>query len=93
MIDELGRKSQVIGDEVKHWPTFHLYKRPKKMPNVPKGHTIVCGVEQDGAEGERLFICETLEDVCTLYDVHVMGQTTHITWYHTDALKRPVMAA
>jgi hypothetical protein len=81
---ELGRKSQIAGAE--HWPTFGVYRDPRKMPKVPKGHTIACGIEQEGAEGERIFICETPEDMQMLYHEHVMGHTTRIRWYHTDAL-------
>ncbi len=82
---ELGRKSQVVG--VEHWPTLSVLKNPTKMPKVPKGHTIVCGIEQAGAEGERMFICETPEDMQTFYHEHVTGHATRIRWYHTDALK------
>ncbi len=88
---ELGNKAQVSGAE--HWPTFHLYRRPKKMPIVPKGHTIVCGFEEAGAEGERMFICETLEHVHTLYDEGAKGRAVHISWYHTAALNNAAAIA
>jgi hypothetical protein len=81
---ELGKKSKIVG--MKPWSTFRLYRRPNTMPKVPEGHTIVCGIEQDGTEDERMFICETFGDVQALYDEHAMGHTARITWYHTDAL-------
>jgi len=83
---ELGRKSQIQGAE--HWPTFPMFfSRPTKMPKIPKGHTIVCGLEQEGAEGERMFICETPEDVHTFYDEHARGHALRISWYHTDSIQ------
>jgi hypothetical protein len=78
---ELGLKSKIAG--VKQWPTFRMYRRPKHMPKIPEGHTIVCGFDQ--GDGERMFICETLEHVRTLYDEHAMGHAIHIAWYHTGA--------
>jgi len=82
---ELGSKSQIAGAE--HWPTFGVYQNPVKMPRVPKGHTIICGLEQEGDEGERMFICETLEHMRTFYNEHVARHTTRIKWYHTDAFR------
>lgn len=87
---ELGRKSQIVGAE--HWPTFRVYRNPTKMPKVPKGHVIACGIEQGGSEGERIFICETPEDMQTFYYEHVTGHTTRIKWYHTGALSKTAVA-
>jgi len=86
---ELGKKSQITG--IKQWPTFHMYRRPKHIPKVPEGHTIVCGLDQ--GDGERIFICETLEHMQMLYDEYVMGHAIHITWYHTDAFDDAVAIA
>jgi hypothetical protein len=86
---ELGNKSQVSGAE--HWPTFYLYRRPKKMPKVPRGHTIVCGFEEEGTEGERMFICETLEQVHVFYNESAKDRAVHISWYHTDALNAAIV--
>ena len=81
---ELGGKSQVIGAE--YWSTFRMRRRPRQMPDIPKGHTIVCGFKEAGIEGERLFICETLEQILALYDEYANDNTVHISWYHTGAL-------
>ena len=86
---ELGLKSQISG--VKDWATFRICRRPKNMPRVPKGHTIVCGFDE--GDGERMFICETLEHVHALYDEHAMGHAIHIAWYNTNALNDAVAIA
>jgi len=56
------------------------------MPRFPKNHTIICGLEREGVEGERMFICETPEHMQTFYHEHIADHTAHIKWYHTDAL-------
>ena len=86
---ELGLKSQISG--VNDWATFRICRRPKNMPKAPEGHTIVCGFDQ--GDGERMFICETLEHVRTLYDEHAMGHAIHIAWYHTGAFNDTIAVA
>ena len=85
---ELGRKSQISG--AKTWRTFSMDQRPKRMPEFSEGHTIVCGLEEEGTEGERIFICETPEDVHALYDEHATSHAIHTSWYHSDALNNAV---
>lgn len=79
---ELGKKSQIVG--VEHWSTLRMEARPDKMPPIPKGHAIVCGIDE--GDGERMFICETLRDVHILFDVYAEGGVIDIAWYYTDAL-------
>lgn len=86
---ELGKKSQIIGAE--HWPTFSVLKNPTKMPRLPKGHMVICGIERDGEEGERMFICETVEHMQAFYHEHVAGHATRIKWYQTGALSDTVV--
>lgn len=88
---KLGDKSQIAG--AKDWPTFRILRRPNKMPKVPKGHTIVCGIEEDGGEEEQMFPCEELHTLQLLYDQHARGHTGRITWYHTDALDKNAVVA
>jgi hypothetical protein len=81
-LKKLFKKSQIVN--AKHWPSIHIFMRPAKMPTVPAGHQIVCGV--DHGEGEMLSICENLADMQALYDEHVTGHTVGISWYHTADL-------
>jgi hypothetical protein len=85
MIVELGRKSQIEKSE--RLRKFSIDKYPAKMPKLPKGHTIVCGLEQDGAEGERMFLCETLKDVQNFWHKQAVLQSVHVSWYHTAAFQ------
>ncbi len=87
---EFGRKSQIAGAE--DWSTFSVLEEPSTMPKVPKGHTIICGLEQEGAEGERMFMLKTLEDVQRLYNQDATGNTTRIHWYHTNAFTEEAVA-
>jgi hypothetical protein len=85
MIIEFGRKSQIENPE--QLLRFPINRYPAKMPKIPKGHTIVCGLEQDGAEGERMAICETLEDVQNVWRKSSVLRSVHVSWYHTAALQ------
>ncbi len=38
----LGLKHQLVGAE--RWPRLRIYGRPTKMPRVPQGHQVVCGL-------------------------------------------------
>ncbi len=39
----------------------------------------ICGYNQ--GLGERLFVCETLDDMCELYDGYARGGALEIQWY------------
>jgi len=88
---KLGNKSQVAGAE--HWPTFTVWRNPTKMPKLPEGHTVVCGIEQEGDEEEQMFICETPEQMQLLHHEYISGHATRIKWYHTGALNNAVVIA
>lgn len=85
MIVELGRKSQI--EKAGRWQRFSIDQYPAEMPDIPKDHTIACGLEQEGAEGERMFLCEILEDVQNFWREHAAAHGVHLSWYHTAALQ------
>jgi hypothetical protein len=85
MIVELGRKSQI--EKSDQWRKFSIDQYPAKMPKIPKGNTIVSGLEQDGAEGERIFLCETLKDVQDRWRKYAALQGVRVSWYHTAAFQ------
>jgi hypothetical protein len=83
---ELGRKSQI--KEPERLRKFSIKAYPATMPNIPEGHTIVCGLEQDGAEGERIFHCETLKEVQDFWRKYASLQSVQLSWYHTAAIQQ-----
>jgi hypothetical protein len=79
MTNPVGVKHNIIGAE--HWPCISIPKNPSRMPEIPKGHKVVCGLECD--DGELVFICETL-DVVERLQAEATAHRTNISWYHTD---------
>ena len=74
---ELGKKSDVFGVELLQ--ALEIYSRPTSMPIVPSGHEVVCGYDQ--GLGERMIVCETLEEMQELYDAYARGGALRIYWY------------
>jgi hypothetical protein len=83
--ERLGSKTLIEG--VGKWDRFSVHLFPYKMPKMPAGHTIVCGI--DHGEGEQMFICETPEHMQLFYHEYDTGAAVGISWYHTDLIKRP----
>ena len=52
----------------------------KKFPDIPEGHKVVCW-HKDVTE-ERLYVCETLEDMKNIYDKFISGEGISIGWHH-----------
>jgi len=79
---ELGKKSEIFGAE-KLEPlnpiSFGGIGRPMVMPRVPQDHKVICGYDQ--GLGERIFVCETLEEMQYLYDAYARGGALRIHWY------------
>jgi hypothetical protein len=53
--------------------------RPVALPNLPEGWDLICGYDQ--GLGERLLVCESLEDAQRLYDAYARGGALGLTWY------------
>ena len=81
---ELGKKNEISGAELLQPLTLgfsdkDLSGRPTRMPSVPSGHSVVCGYDQ--GLGERIIVCESLEDMQQLYDAYAQGGALRICWY------------
>jgi hypothetical protein len=75
---ELGKRSEIFGAELLK-PLSIGYGRPSQMPSLPQGHDVICGYDQ--GLGERMFVCESLEDMQQLYDSYARGYALYIYWY------------
>ena len=49
------------------------------MPALPDGHALICGYDQ--GLGERMIVCDTLEDAQRLFDAYARGGALRINWY------------
>lgn len=75
---ELGKKSECFGVDLLV-PLRNVHGRPTRLPPVPDGSQVICGYDQ--GLGERLFVCESLEDMQLLYDGYRKGGALSIYWY------------
>jgi hypothetical protein len=75
---ELGKRDEIFGAELLK-PLQEIYGRPTSMPRVPEGHLVICGYDQ--GLGERIFVCESVEDMLTLFDNYASGGALRISWY------------
>ena len=83
MVYEIGKKSEIFGADLLQ-PLRLSYGetrdgRPVAMPRVPEGHKLICGL--DVRIYEKLYVCETVEDMQQLYDHYAEGMTLSINWY------------
>ena len=53
-------------------------QRPEKMPHLSPGQSILCRFDQ--AAYVSLIVCETLDDMQSLYERYAAGQAVNITW-------------
>ena len=75
---ELGKKKDIFGAELLE--PVSISGRPKQMPALPSNkHSLICGYDQ--GLGERLIVCENLEDMQALYDAYYQGRALRINWY------------
>ena len=74
---ELGKKSEIFGAEL--IKSLSVSGRPSRMPSLPQGHDVICGYDQ--GLGERMIVCESLEDMQQLYDSYARGGALRICWY------------
>jgi len=77
-MQELGKKDKIFGAD-KLLPLKIPYGRPTEMPTLGKDEKVICGYDQ--GLGERIFVCENLEDMQTLYDAYAKGGALRINWY------------
>jgi hypothetical protein len=75
---ELGKKDEIFGaDKLK--PIALPPGRPETMPRIQPEEQVICGYDQ--GLGERMIVCESLEDMQTLYDAYARGGALGIQWY------------
>jgi hypothetical protein len=74
---ELGKRSEIFSAELLE--PLSIYGRPSQMPSLPQGHDVICGYDQ--GLGERMIVCESLEDMQQLYDSYARGYALRIYWY------------
>jgi hypothetical protein len=78
-VRDLGNKEEMfVADQFAELDLGRL--RPDAMPELPDGHSLICGYEQQGL-GERMIVCDTLEDAQTLFDAWARGGALRIKWY------------
>lgn len=74
---ELEDKRRCFGaDELEE---FCVPERPNAMPMLKEDECVICAFEQDGEE--RMFHCESLEDMRLLFDSAAGGRKHRITFY------------
>lgn len=76
-MQELGKKSDIFG--VEKLVSLRVNGNPTKMPVLEKDEKLICGYDQ--GLGERIFVCDNLEDMQTLYDSYAKGGALRIHWY------------
>lgn len=74
---ELGKKSEIFGAEL--LTPLQIWGRPTAMPPLGLNEDIVCGYDQ--GLGERMIVCESLDDMQELYDNYARGGALNIHWY------------
>jgi hypothetical protein len=76
---EISRNEGIFRSDFLKQLNIYGYGRPTRMPFVPDGQRVICGYNE--GEGERVYICETLEDMQELYDYCVKNKISQINWY------------
>lgn len=84
---ELGMKNKIFGAEL--LIPIQLYQissdycsgRPDKMPDLDekKQEKVIAGYDQ--GLGERIIVCETLEEMQQLHDKYAAGWALNLNWY------------
>ena len=77
---ELGKKDEIFGvEKLKPLGEQVGSNRPTEMPRLGPDHKVICGYDQ--GLGERMIVCESLEEMQQLYDAYAKGGALHIHWY------------
>ena len=77
---ELGKKSEIFGTDL--LKPLNLYGRPTSMPTLVGNEMVICGYDQ--GLGERMIVCENMQDMQELYDGYARGGALNIHWYTSD---------
>lgn len=79
---ELGKKDKVFGAELLEPYTGFRSQRPNQMPPIDNDKKLICGYDQ--GLGERLIVCDDLDDAVRLFDGYAQGGALRIKWYIGD---------
>ena len=74
----LGKKDQVFGAD--QLIPLKIEGRPTQLPTTPEESKVLCEFNQ--GLGERIIVCNTLEEMQELYDAYATGGALRIKWYH-----------
>ncbi len=75
---ELGKKDELFGIELLE-PLNLRVSELRAMPALKSGHSILCGYDQ--GLGERMIVCENLNDIKELDAAYERGGALRIKWY------------
>jgi hypothetical protein len=75
---ELGKKDEIFGAELLR-SIQGIHGRPTQMPFLRGDDKVICGYNQ--GLGERMIVCESLEDMQELFDKYAQGYALQISWY------------
>jgi hypothetical protein len=85
---DLGKRDKIFGadllrdlDQAEKLRCFagHGWGRPIAFPKLREGDSLICGYDQ--GLGERLFVCDSLDDMQTLYNAYAGGGAFRVSWY------------
>ncbi|PWU23567.1 hypothetical protein C5B42_02530 [Candidatus Cerribacteria bacterium 'Amazon FNV 2010 28 9'] len=76
---ELGKTDQVQGAKLEKLHLGAPLESFRRMPEVPDDKCIVCGYNR--GLGEQLYICQSFDDMMTLYQGYKQGFALSIQWY------------
>jgi hypothetical protein len=80
---EVGMKNDVLGMQIKNLsPLSNIWSRPTNLPYISSGKVIICGFDQ--GLGEKMLVCESLEDMQYAYDQYARGLALSIYWYQGE---------
>lgn len=85
---ELGKKDEVLGVMVENLRAIsddfwkRIEGRPTRMPITTRDELVICGFDQ--GLGEKLLVCESLEDMQELFDKFNQGYALRIAWYRGE---------
>ncbi len=80
---ELGMKDEISG--AKDFEPLRIFGRPARLPLLQEDEVVICGYDQ-GA-GERMIVCENLQDMQKVYDAYARGGALSIHWYRGEVPK------
>lgn len=79
---ELGKKNEIFGAERLKplgFSQLQTWNRPVVFPLLAAGHKVIAGYDQ--GLGERMIVCDSLEEMQEVYDNYAKGGALRLQWY------------